>query len=290
VSWRSEWNALSGRIAGIGEAGGIYIQIAQVNAGDPARVAEKLLIPQAAAIAQEMKDFRALHGSRLPPTALTCLDRNIESAGKYTTGSDYWGVQAALTFLAVFRAEFEQTISDHSAVARNLTERAFSHLQRSLIADTDLLDRWKAAFGKREDHCEKLGAVHLLSHGIWAFKAHATDATGRTDLVLGTLMQSTTEAERAAEALVLTEWKMVKDKEDPNVKADEAMKQARLYAGGAGILGGFELSDTRYLVLVSKKACGPVEDRQDNEVTYRVIQIMLEPVVPSAAARRKGKK
>ena len=62
------------------------------------------------------------------------------------------------------------------------TERALQHLQRSLIVDDVLRKRWLNAFDKREDHVEALGAVHLLGHGIFAFKVNAAGA--RTDLVV----------------------------------------------------------------------------------------------------------
>jgi hypothetical protein len=48
---------------------------------------------------------------------------------------------------------------------------------------------------------EKLGAAHLLLHGIWAFKVSATGE--RTDLVPGEKLEITPQVEAASEALVL---------------------------------------------------------------------------------------
>ena len=55
---------------------------------------------------------------------------------------------------------------------RARSERAFLHLRRLLAVDRDVRAKWKAAYeGKQgEVACEALGAVHLLSHGIYAFK------------------------------------------------------------------------------------------------------------------------
>ena len=110
---------------------------------------------------------------------------------------------------------------------------------------------------------------------------------GEQNLVLGTPMRSSEEAERSAEALVLTEWKKVQASDDPEKKADEAQVQAQIYAGG--VLGAFELAEVRYLVLVSKGSLQPVSDRQDGEVTYRVVPIAIEPSRPSKVARRRSR-
>jgi hypothetical protein len=72
-------------------------------------------------------------------------------------------------------------LSDVQESIRTYSERAFAHLQRSIVADEEIQRKWLCAFGKGEVACEKLGGVDLLSHGIWAFKVDARGA--RTDLV-----------------------------------------------------------------------------------------------------------
>ncbi len=67
-----------------------------------------------------------------------------------------------LTALTEFRAEFEYLLADTEALARSLVDRAFIHLQRSLVVDPGLRGRWQKAFGAGEAACERLGAVHLL--------------------------------------------------------------------------------------------------------------------------------
>ena len=89
-----------------------------------------------------------------------------------------------------------------------LADRSFMHLQQCIIADEEYKKKWESAFKKGETKCEALGAIHLLWHGIWAFKANTTG--GRTDLVLGNIIDNGTKAIQTALGLVLTEWKLVR--------------------------------------------------------------------------------
>ena len=156
----------------------------------------------------------------------------------------------------------------------------FFHLQRSIVADDSFSARWRNAFSAGETACEKLGAVHLLSFGIYAFKAHSVGE--RTDLVLGDSV-NLSEAERAADALVLTEWKKISGANDLEGKADDAFNQARIYA--AGSLAGFELSSRRYLIMVSEKRLAMPPDQSDGAVTYEYRNVAVAPDSPSRATR-----
>jgi hypothetical protein len=150
-------------------------------------------------------------------------------------------------------------------VVRNLVERAFTHLQYSIIADSHVRATWNSAFNEGEAACERLGGTHLLLHGIWAFK---TNAPGEpSDLVLGTRLEITPQVERAAEGLVLTEWKVVREPKELTSKAAEAFIQARLY--GMGSLAGFELATRRYLVIVSKDRLTMPQSRFEGLVRYQ---------------------
>ena len=57
-------------------------------------------------------------------------------------------------------------------------QRAFAHLQRSIVVDAEPRAKWQKAFDNGEAECEKLSAVHRLLHGIWAFKINASDQRG----------------------------------------------------------------------------------------------------------------
>ncbi len=178
-------------------------------------------------------------------------------------------IESAVTFsLSVLE---EQVLST--------TERALQHLQRSLLVDELLRQRWLNAFDKREEQIEALGAVHLLSHGIFAFKVNAAGA--RTDLVLPDSVPG--DVARYSTGIVLTEWKLVKPKYKPEVKFAEARTQAALYASGP--LAAMELRRTRYAIVVSKQTvqCPPDEERDG--VVYRNVNISLSPSYPSKAVR-----
>jgi hypothetical protein len=162
------------------------------------------------------------------------------------------------------------------------TERALQHLQRSLIVGDTLRERWQKAFDRREDHVEALGAIHLLSHGIFAFKVNAAGA--RTDLVLPDLVPG--DVSRYSSGVVLTEWKLAKATDNPEVKFAEARAQAALYASGP--LSAIELRRTRYAIVVTQEPVPCPADDEENGVTYRNVNISLTPAVPSKAARSQS--
>jgi len=69
-----------------------------------------------------------------------------------------------------------------------------------------------------------------------------------------------TRISRVADALVLTEWKKVKEPEKAETIAENARSQIQLYT--AGVLSGIELSRYRYVVMVSQKQLPALEDVQ----------------------------
>jgi hypothetical protein len=155
-------------------------------------------------------------------------------------------------------------------------DRAFLHLQRSIVADPSVRERWKHAFDEEgEVACERLGAAHLLLFGIYSFKANAEGE--RTDIILGERL-SLSEVEKASEALVLTEWKMV-SRDNLEKTAEHAFQQARRYS--AGSLAGFELASRRYLVMVSERSLPMPPPRIEDVVTYEYRNIAVDPRVPS---------
>ncbi len=153
------------------------------------------------------------------------------------------------------------------------------------MVDDDVRKKWNAAYNRHETACERLGAVHLLSHGIWAFKITAPGAA--TDLVYGDPLSGRgIVMKRIARALVLTEWKLVKQADDIDAKAQEGRKQTALYA--AGVLGDLELKRTRYVVLVCGSELQPLGDVEDGGVTYRHVVVSIKPKSPSQIARSRS--
>jgi hypothetical protein len=221
--------------------------------------------------------------SSCPPGAVDALVR-FRDWWKKTTEIDatgFKGVMAYTAVLAAFRSEFDHLFTDHEAIIRSRVARAFLHLQRSLIADEDIHNKWERAFAVGETACEKLGALHLLSHGILAFKAYAPGE--RTDLILGDRLVIDDSLIAGTEGIVLTEWKCVRVDDKPADKQREAKAQALRYSTGA--MAGFELHSERYLVLVGDQEFASIADEREGAVLYKTVPLFLARETPSKAAR-----
>jgi hypothetical protein len=186
-------------------------------------------------------------------------------------------VQAAIQLNSLV-SEVDFLLADREEPLRLATERALLHLQWLIAADPEAQKKWSTAFAKGEVACEKLGAVHLLWHGICSFKAKGDGAA--TDLVLGEPISRGIVL--AAQGLVLTEWKKVADHVDVSLLAERARHQASLYS--IGLLATTELRSVRYIILVSKHQIPDVDDIIVNGITYRHVNIACDPYTPSRAA------
>ncbi|MCC7294069.1 MAG: hypothetical protein IT449_18565 [Phycisphaerales bacterium] len=279
MNWLDDARALDQRIRGLVEAGTFFIATLALNSEDAYAVSDRYLSPEARRIFEEVVAFHQRYADVLPSAASNAIDRFIDAAKPLMTGGDVKkleGLKARLAPLAAFRAELAYHLSDREAVSRRMSERAFQHLQRRIIADPTEQARWTEAFKQGETACEKLGAVHLLSHGLWGFKISA--AGEATDLIFAELIDGAV-VQSAAEALVLTEWKLVRQGSQAASQAEHAHRQASRYA--RGVLGGLELHGYRYLVLVSKDFLHPPEDFTEDNVRYRHINIAVAPKSPS---------
>jgi len=289
--WTVEWAALSARIAGLIEAGGVYLTETIREPGQFDVSGD--ILQNARGVVERLQLLQANHAKTLPEAASGCLNQFLwRYGGSFAEpGGGPPRVQSVVTLLASFRAEFTYFVSDTEAVARSRVARAFAHLQRSIVADEGIRATWNKAFDKKatdgkslaETACEQLGATHLLLHGIWAFKASGAQA--QTDLVLGCLLDVDNDARPAADALVLTEWKVVRTESETASKAQEAYDQAQQYEGG--LLAGFELASRRYLVLVSRNwLTNMPATRLDANVVYEHINVAVAPDPPSEYSRR----
>ena len=286
ANYRTEWQAISDRIDGLIQASTILQSLSQMYGGDEGAI-RKDIAPHARAIYHLINKYSQNKQNRLPKNVADILDSFIKERSAQFGEISISG-QGELQFLkrtipalASVRAEVNYLLSDTQAVVTRMTERAFLHLQRSIIVDKDIKDKWVAAFEAGETECEKLGAVHLLLHGIWAFKANTPEE--RTDLVLGEPLTNLDKVAATAEALVLTEWKMVRNANDLHNMAGLAYQQASRYVRST--LAGFELADYRYLVFVSEKDMVknlPLDKSDENGITYRHINIAVNPESPSS--------
>ncbi len=288
--WNSEWKAISSRIAGIVDASAFLFRNSLTDKRGHGQSPHVLIVncDETANSTISLQRYR----ETLPMKANEAL-RRFASVWSPTMNRDrgpnpgpyleFQLLEESVVLLASIRAELDHLLSDQDAIIRSHVKRAFRHLDRSLVADSEIRQKWLKAFDEGETACEKLGAVHLLLHGIWAFKAHS--ARQRTDLVLGNTLEVDDDMIGAARGLVLTEWKLVKPNDRPEEVKKTAKAQASLYAGGG--LAGFELESERYLVLVGKHEFEGPEDEKDGAVSYKVISLVLDRKTPSDAAKQQ---
>jgi 16S rRNA G966 N2-methylase RsmD len=285
MTWLQQWHILAARIDGLLHAAEFLVSAFKVYSSDVFGVVGKSILPELAAINTEIEELGKVYACELPAEATQALYQYIaQDWGK--TQLDAKADIQTVAALAAFRSRFEYLIRDSESEGRNMTELAFEHLRRCLVVDENVKAKWQKAFKKHETACEKLGAIHLLSHGIWAFKVVAPG--GATDLVFSDPLQHHAQIVRkTARALILTEWKLVKSHAEIVTKAQEARDQATIYSGG--ILGDIEVKRTRYVVLVCQKDETPPDDILLGMITYRHIVLAVNPEVPSLSARnRKG--
>ncbi len=199
-----------------------------------------------AAVVVDLKQFALEQAAVLPDAARPLFQNRLDAIRKMLEDESSQGlnerVQTALGDLRSLAVEVDYHLADFQAPLRSLAERAFEHLQRSIVADDDIKRKWQQALARSragETSCEALGAVHLLSHGIWAFKAGVRGAV--TDLVYQDQAIDIRRVEKAAVGLVLTEWKVARTDGDKEFR--EAEWQAHEYAGGAlaALMHGDEL-------------------------------------------------
>jgi hypothetical protein len=301
--WQQRWRSISDQIAGVITATRLYAECIAVNSSDGG-AAKRNILPATRRIFTSVEALKETSDASMPRMAHDVLLRFLTDENRSAFEADVGSeplrhVVSRVSALACLQGEFESATRDFDALATRLAERAFAHLQRCIIADSVVQAAWKSAFKSGEVACERLGATHLLWHGIWAFKV--SGAGERTDLVLGTPLPADREIASVADALVLTEWKKVTDASKVEAAFVKAIQQADLYS--RGVLGGIELHSLRYVVIVTRERCDAIPaDRTTPLGTYRCIGLAVEPAVPSKAGavrkapittvkknRRKGK-
>lgn len=292
MSWKREWKSIKENIGELTVICNEYIAALSVNNSDSYGTIKNIIVPMARGIAHQISNIGQRYESQLPKEAIELLKEFSEKTfpcilgyGKNSTTDKLPSTIAHITgLLRKFKSEFDYLTSDLEGVAVRQTARAFSHLQRSIVADESAKDKWVTAFQKNEEACEKLGSIHLLLHGIWSFKVNSVGE--RTDLVLGEPLRddNLSEVFQAAEGLVLTEWKRSSNVDGKN-KFEEALNQARLYAKGS--LASIELKRYRYLVVVSEQRVDVPDDIEIDGIIYKHINIAVDPLSPSQAAKVK---
>jgi hypothetical protein len=289
VTYSDQWSAISARIRGLINAAHLHARFLSHGSEDSFRRVQ-VLGEQSQSVFESVRRFRNDFTGSLSPAASLCTDNFLEQSRTFDAAKTASGasrehiVQKALILLAAFQSEMGFILSDIQDSIRARSERAFSHLQRLIVVDRDVRQKWQSALKNGERACEKLGAVHLLWHGLFAFKVDALG--GRSDLVFQDELRDPLSVQRYSDGLVLTEWKVVHAEGDAGLKFEEARIQAGRYS--AGVLAGCELATYRYAVVVSSRAIMPPADAQLGSAICRHINIAVAPEVPSRVrANRK---
>lgn len=284
------WGAIVSRIHGLTEAGRLWMNSLAIQKTEAFGGSARLL-DQYRSICSALGKFNSQFSEILPLHARTCLVEFLSDAAlafdgqvSMTAALRQEMALSALVTLASFESEMSFLLSEAEQAIRARSERAFAHLQQLIVVDEEFRRKWQFAFAQNEIACERLGAVHLLWHGIWAFKVDSKGA--RTDLIFpDESVGQAANARRYSDGLVLTEWKKLSDNQKPEDRFAEARRQTQRYSQGA--LGGNELTSYRYAILVSSDDVRPPDDVAEGNVVYRHINIAVEPRSPSKAATRR---
>jgi hypothetical protein len=278
------WRAISALIKGITDSADVLAQFLQIHAADSYGV-QRAVGTECAKALELLVEFARGFEAVLPATVHQRITEFSTARRTLFEGAKEEGdkARAAVVLLSALRAELSFMLSDEQELIRSKTERAFLHLQRMLAVNSRERDVWVEAYSSGEVECEKLGAVHLLWHGIYAFKVDGVGA--RTDLI-SPEPPDLNQAARVADGLVLTEWKLA-DASNASAKFREAQNQARLYR--EGVLAGIELARYRFIIAISQKVLPPAtipDDLESGGAIYKHINIALKPPTPSVQARQ----
>lgn len=278
MNYRDAWQSFAALINGIKEAAFLHSQFMQSHNKNPYGVSGYMQ-DQYVRLRKEIVIYCNSFREQLPIEIMDCLTRFSEDPGKQIDGNspaDELLGRAIVIKIVAFAAEIAYLMSDRQEEIRSRCELAFLHLQRLIAVDGNYRQNWISAYQSGEVNCEKLGSVHLLWHGIWAFKIDAAGA--RTDLIFPEPPEKMNSG--ASIGLVLTEWKL--DNGDASKAFLLARQQAKLYSSGA--LNGAELTNVRFAVVISEKTIATPANIVENEVTWRHINIAVDPDVPSKVA------
>lgn len=288
MSLMTSWNSISARIAGLSDASRLLATFLQSNSTE-IYGAYKEIGGGCHDTLLSISLFKSTYAAVIPQPALDRIETftSPERLALFEKArTDIHAMKSCVTMLASFRSELEFLLTNQQEEIRSVSERAFLHLQRLLAVDEIQRGLWmKALKSNGEVGCEKLGAVHLLHHGIFAFKVDGSGA--RTDLVFSQPVSGL--ASRGIEGLVLTEWKVCKPQDGVKAFA-EARSQMELYQ--QGVLQGIELAGVRYAVVVSEVSLDlhqVPDDLEKSGIIYRHINIAINPLLPSQASKRAAR-
>jgi hypothetical protein len=277
--WTKEWTRLSRRI----ETWLAGAEAMKLNPTDYYGMSEATLLPDAGAIENELEKMVNTFKGSAPELSVIFSGRHparvkLKHGSSPPVGAG--GVQAWAMYLATIRGQIDHLAQDPEADYSARVERAVQHAQRLVVVDSDVNGKWAAAYADGETACERLGAVHLLWHGVWAFKANASGE--RTDLITNSILgnDQIDDAARGGSVLTLTEWKRVTAQLTVSQAAEQAKTQLKRYSGGS--LAATELRRTCYAILVSVlHETMPADADLGQGMRVRFVNLAVDPLPPS---------
>ena len=282
MNYVEAWKPIAALIDGIRDAADLHSQFAQSHNANPYGVS-KFLQERYMFLLDEVVKYKSSYRDVIPLQIIILIGKFEQNPGgdiaNNSLGDELLG-RANVVKIAAFGAEMAYLLTDNQAEILSRCELAFNHLQRLIVVDDTFRKKWSDAYGSGEVACERLGSVHLLWHGISAFKINAEGA--RTDLVFPE--QFDAKLAGPSTRLVLTEWKLAQA--DIQNTYAVARKQAELYASGP--LSGAELVGTRYAIVVSMTEIAVPSDVIESSVRWRHINICVNPSTPSVVAKKLG--
>ncbi len=274
--WARQWAPLSKKIAEFSELESRFTASTAAFGSDYHGTSNSTLIPLGRNLFSEVMSLKKIN--HLPSEIMSSLSK-LEKTVSNSSFSGIPGLSALSLMLTSFKIEMDGLLFNPEDRSVRRAELSFLHLQRLIVADESVRRQWCVAFKDGETSVERLGAVHLLSHGIFAFKIHGIGE--RTDLILNEPLESTMDdVDRTGSILTLTEWKLARDEGEIEDQIQQAKKQAQRYS--IGVLGNTEIYKTRYLVIVNKKKIDFTKSVEESDVRYRIIVLAVEPELPSA--------
>jgi hypothetical protein len=267
MTWVSRWKNISSRIFQLQEVSKSYFDSINSFGVDHYGIGGTSIIPAAKDLSLEIIELRKTF-TRLPPKVvalITKLEKNFN--GHKFTGIP--GVGGAMVILGVFNSEMNFYLKDHEILMKERMKLAFTHLQRSLIADPELQRKWLASFQESDAWIERLGGAHLLSHGVWGFKVREDGE--RVDLVTNHGIK-VDDVEAVGATLVATEWTRAHS-ENLAEKVKHLHARSKHYLGREFI--GSELRTERFLIVVSETPLIMPRNATDGEVEYVYLNLPL---------------
>lgn len=133
--WLTRWNAISGRIHGLRSTTSLFFASLTPNGRDLSQIGSTHLVPAAKEIVEELQSFHHAFREVLPPNGRGALDDFLKTANKLCDGVSTPALARATLALASIQDALDFHLAGSEAVGRSITERAFEHLQRSIVAD-----------------------------------------------------------------------------------------------------------------------------------------------------------